>query len=251
VFGRRLRAELGRLRVALAVPEASRAPTTLAIVEVGDDGAARYRFHLAGTAAAELAPHDVASGALRDATAIATGGLALVAEPTASTLLELLAHAPDRATVVLDPNCRPGAIADPGRYPGAVQRFLRYAEIVKLSVEDLGVLDPSTDAGTAARRLLALGPVAVVVTDGPAPLRIYTAREERRVIVDPVRVVDTVGAGDALLAGLLAWWTERGLERECAADVDALVQGTEAAVRVARAACTVAGANLPATFKWR
>jgi fructokinase len=250
-FGHRLHAELVRLGVGLVIGDLSQAPTTLAIAELDQRGRARYRFHLDGTSAAQLLRDDVSPGALGDARAFVTGGLALVAEPTASTLLELLAQAPDGATVVLDPNCRPNAIADPARYPEAVLRFVPHAQIVKCSVEDLGVLQPAADVRTAAARLLARGPTAVVVTDGPSPIRIYTAVEERAVVVEPVEVVDTVGAGDAFLAGLLRWWSERELARERAADLELLTEATLAAIRVARAACTVPGANLPAGFEWR
>ncbi len=250
-FGRRLRAELERLGVGLVVGEPGRAPTTLAVAELDDGGAAHYSFHLDGTSAAQLAPDEVAPAALRATTALATGGLALVVEPTASTLLDLLVRAPDAATVVLDPNCRPSAIAAPARYPESVRRFVPHATIVKASVEDLGVLDPAVDARTAARRLLTLGPVAVVVTDGPRPIRIHTAADEREVEVEPARVVDTVGAGDAFLGGLLTWWVQQGAAREWAADIESLAAAAAAAAQVARAACTVAGANLPDDFQWR
>lgn len=250
-FGHRLRAALERLHVAVAAGEPTSAPTTLAVAELDGDGTARYKFHLVGTSAAQLLPEDIAPDALADAAAIATGGLALIAEPTASTVLGLLVQAPPTATVVLDPNCRPSAALEPARYPAMVRRFLPHVDVVKCSVGDLRVLEPRVDAGMAAQRLLALGPRAVLVTDGPAPICIYTAGSERAVAVEPVPVIDTVGAGDALLAGLLAWWVREGVARERTADIEALTEGVSAAVQVARAACTVAGANLPDTFAWR
>src|SRR3984957_14422766 len=249
-FGRRLRHELERVHVEVAAREPTRAPTTLAIVEVDSDGTARYTFHLEGTSAAQLSPQDLVPGALADATAIATGGLALVAQPTASTLLGLFAQAPPAAMLVLDPNCRPSAISDPARYPAAVRRFVAHADIVKCSVEDLRVLDPLVEPHAAAHGLLALGPRAVLVTDGPAPIWIYTPGEERDVSVEPVSVIDTVGAGDAFLAGLLVWLTQREVAREQAGDADTLAEAAAAAARVAGAACTVPGANLPDTFEW-
>jgi fructokinase len=249
-FGRRLRGELDRLHVDVAVGQSTRAPTTLAVAELDGDGTPRYSFHLAGTSAAQLSPQDLAPDVLADATAVATGGLALIAEPTASTLLWLLAHAPPTAMIVLDPNCRPSAIPDPSRYPTAIRRFFAHADIVKCSVEDVRVLDPLSDPSAAARRLLELGPRAVLVTDGPAPIRIYTRGEACEVAVEPLHVVDTVGAGDAFLAGLLTWFSLRGVACERAGDAELLAEAAAAAARVAGAACTVAGANLPDTFEW-
>ena len=99
----------------------------------------------------------------------------------------------------------------------------------------------------AARGLLGLGPAAVLVTDGPSPVRIVTAR--RRAVGARAaggRSLDTVGAGDAFVAACLVGWSEAGMRREDLGDPDALAEVADAAVRVAAAACTVSGANLPA-----
>ncbi|MGH2893625.1 MAG: PfkB family carbohydrate kinase, partial [Solirubrobacteraceae bacterium] len=101
----------------------------------------------------------------------------------------------------------------------------------------------------AARGLLTLGPVAVLVTDGPAPVQIVTADGERPVPVPPVQILDTVGAGDAFVAACLVGWGEAGLGREDLSDPDALAEVAGGAVRVAAAACTVSGASLPAAFR--
>jgi fructokinase len=68
--------------------------------------------------------------------------------------------------------------------------------------------------------------------------------------VPAVDVVDTIGAGDAFVAGFLAWWTAHALNQHEAADPDALVRAATAALEVAAADCTVQGANLPADFRW-
>jgi sugar/nucleoside kinase (ribokinase family) len=59
-----------------------------------------------------------------------------------------------------------------------------------------------------------------------------------------------VGAGDAFVAAFLTWWSDRALSRADVVDVEALVEATGAAIRVAVAACTVRGANLPDDFRW-
>jgi fructokinase len=249
-FGRLLRRSLEQHRVRLAVPQTTSAPTTLALAQLDERGSADYRFYLDGTAAAQLTPAEVPAGVLRGSNAVAIGGLGVLAQPIASTLLDLLGDARPETTVLLDPNCRPRAIRDLAGYRGGVRAFLARAHVVKASVDDLSLIHPDASPEDAARELLALGPAAVLVTNGPAPVVIHTASGARLVPVPEVEVADSVGAGDAFVAGFLTWWSDRGLDRADAGDAQALTEATRAAIRVAGAACTVRSADLPEDFRW-
>jgi fructokinase len=152
--------------------------------------------------------------------------------------------------VLLDPNGRPHAVKDSARYRATVDAFLERVDIAKVSVGDLELLYPLADAQDGARSMLALGPAAVLVTDGSGPVTVHTARSEHSVAVPAVEVVDTIGAGDAFVAGFLTWWSNNSMTRRDAVNAQALVEATAAAIRVATAACTVRGANLPAAFDW-
>ncbi len=154
------------------------------------------------------------------------------------------------ATILLDPNCRPGAVTDLGAYREMVDTLLRQVDIVKVSTDDLRLLRPADAPLDAARHLLELGPATVLVTDGPAPATVLTEEDKRSIPVPVIEVVDTIGAGDAFVAGFLTWWTAHALNHHDAAQPDALVRAATAAIRVAAAACTVRGANLPADFRW-
>jgi fructokinase len=249
-FGEQLRAALERVGVKIVVPAPTPAPTTLAIARLDDSGSALYSFYLEGTSAARLEPADIPADLFESSEVIALGGLGIVIEPTASTLLELIRRTPADVTVLLDPNCRPRAIRDLPAYRGAVNAFLARVDIVKVSVDDLALLTPGVDARDGARSLLGLGPAAVLVTDGSAPVLVHTATAEHSLPVPAVEVVDTIGAGDAFVAGFLTWWSIRSLRRTDVINMNALIEGTRAAIRVAAAACTVQGATLPAGFDW-
>ena len=249
-FGDQLRASLVQDGVRIAVPEPTPAPTTLAIARLDEHGGAEYKFYLERTSAAELTTDDISPDVLDGCNAIALGGLGLLIEPTASSLTALIQQRPPGATILLDPNCRPAAVTDLPAYRELIDTFVRQVDVVKVSTDDLRLLRPGDTPLTAARDLLEQGPAAVLVTDGPSPTTVLTEVGERSIPVPVVEVVDTIGAGDAFVAGFLTWWTAHALNQHDAGDPSALLGAATAAVEVAAADCTVRGANLPAGFRW-
>jgi fructokinase len=244
-FGQRLRATLDEDGVLLAVPDAIAEPTTLAIAQLDEHGSARYRFCVEGTSAAQLRPEDLPSGLTETVDVLAIGGLGILLEPISSTLHGLVASLAPEALVLLDPNWRPGVGADIDAYRRRLGEFLSRADVVKASVDDLPLLAPEQSPRAAARALLARGPRAVLLTDGPRPVAVHTNEAELEVAVPPVDVVDTIGAGDAFVASFLAWWAADGRVKDDLANTEVLVAATTAAVEVAASTCTRVGANPP------
>jgi fructokinase len=147
--------------------------------------------------------------------------------------------------VAVDPNCRPSAIPDRAAYLARLVGVLRRADLVKVSTDDLAYLWPDQLAGVAARRILDLGPAAVLVTDGPGPVACHAPRFAFTVDVPATEVVDTVGAGDAFGGAFLARWIGRGFGRDELTDAAALRDAIVLAVEVARLTCRRPGADPP------
>jgi fructokinase len=242
-FGRLLRDDLDRHGVLRAVKPATDAPTTLAVVDVDPAGVPGYRFYLAGTSAAALEPDQARLPP--GSTVLHIGGLGLVMEPIATVLEQLVATLPAEVMVMLDPNCRPGAIGSRQAYTIRLGRILRRTDVVKASTEDLAYLSGGQDPADTARDLLGQGPASVLVTDGGAPVRAFAAGWEICAGVPPAQIADTVGAGDAFGGAFLAWWAGHRLGRAGLRDPEAVRGAVLAAVDAAVVTCTRRGAQPP------
>ena len=246
-FGQLMRADLDRHKVRVVVEAATKAPTTLALVDLDPAGVPSYHFYLEGTSAAAVGPGDAVLP--EGTTAVHAGSLCLVMEPVGTSTEHMMVNAPDSVTVMLDPNCRPTAIASRQDYLDRLMRILHRADIVKVSTEDLAYLYPGQDAGVAAAELLAPGPACVVVTDGGAPVRAFAGGRQIRADVPAAPVVDTVGAGDAFGGAFLTWWIGNGLSRSDLSDPEAVRGATQAAILASVVTCTRRGAEPPWAYE--
>src|SRR4051812_75842 len=149
-------------------------PTTLAVAEIDAAGSARYRFYERGTAAPGLTPDAALAALPSDVAALHVGSLGLALEPIARALEAVVERLAPRALVAVDPNIRPGAIADERAFRARLARIFGRAHVVKASEDDLAWLDPARSPTAAARALLDEGPSVVLLTRGPDGATVVT-----------------------------------------------------------------------------
>jgi len=244
-FGRELEAGLAGAGVDLSMAQRTDLPTTLALAEIGADGAASYRFYTDSTSAPAVLPGPLARGLPEDTDAVLTGTLGFVLEPMAATLEAMVAVLPPEMLLMVDPNCRPSITRDPDAFRARIARVLARADIVKVSTEDLAFLVPGETPVAALGWLAALGPRVILVTDGAQPVRVLIDGVEHLVPAPAVDVVDTIGAGDTFGGAFLACLVQGGGGRGAAGDPDAVLRAARFAVRASAFVCSRAGANPP------
>jgi len=215
-LGRRLRDHLRGNGVQLDHVVTATEQTSMAMVMVGPDGGPTYDFRVTGTAdwqwtAAELAAA-LDPGPSGPVVALHSGSLALTTPPGDAALRALMARASQSATVSYDPNCRPGLMGKPADVLAGAHELIAVADVVKVSLEDLGWLVPGFTTEEVLEDWLGRGPALVIVTLGGDGVHAGTSTglRTRRAGV-PVTVIDTVGAGDTFSAALLAGLHRRGL----------------------------------------
>lgn len=246
-YGRLLTRRLTADGASLALASFGREPTTIAVANVDADGLAEYEFVIKGTSAPNLTRDMVPAELPSEVNALHVGTLGVLLEPMASSLVELVRRESQRRLVMLDPNIRPLLISDP-EYRPRLDWLISQSTIVKASAADLAWLYPGLDHVAASERILAAGVRLVLVTLGAAGA--YGATQDTRLSVSavPVEVVDTIGAGDAFGAAVLAWLHDRASLRP---DFSLAAEEVESLLRfsclAAALTCTRSGAEPP----WR
>ena len=247
-FGSALARELAADGADLSLVSYGPEPTTLAVAELDGEGLAEYEFYVHGTSAPNLTPAMVPSKLPANVDALHVGTLGLVLEPMATTLAEVARRESEHRLLMLDPNVRPQLAADASAYRGRLDGLVAHSTVVKASEGDLAWLHPGLDCEEAAGRMLALGARLVLVTLGPAGALAVSSAGTVRVAAPRVEVVDTIGAGDAFGAAVLAWLHDHDVLRpDLSLDPDEVESMLGFACLVAAITCTRPGADPP----WR
>lgn len=239
-FGHAIAAALAAEGVVLDDRLRTDRPTSLAVAELDEAGAASYRFHLAETSTVQLTPKLATAALPQDIGAIHIGSLAL--SLTFPAIAALATAVKGRAPIMADPNVRPAVIDDLNVYRERLNAVIETADVLKVSDADLAILAPGTTPLEAARRFLARGPRLVLLTlgaNGAVALGSFGAIETTAPKID---VVDTIGAGDIFSAAWLDSWLTSGASFD---DADAVSAATAFGCRVAGLSCQRPGADPP------
>ena len=207
--GEAVRDHLVRNGVRLTEGSVAAGPTSTASVALDVHGRADYAFHITW----ELPASTLGLIGRRPApyAHLHTGSIAGTLAPGAAQVLAAVRAARSSATVSYDPNLRPALLGEPNAERPKIEALVTAADLVKASDEDLAWLYPGTDPARAAAAWVGLGPALVVLTCGANGAKAFWRHGSSEVAAVHAEVVDTVGAGDAFMAGLIGGLRRAGL----------------------------------------
>lgn len=201
-FGRHLAGVLAAENVNIdGLTFSQEARTALAFVSNTADGDRSFMFYRHPSADMLMTPADVDVAVIDACAAFHHGSITLIVEPVASALRKALDHALARQKFIsYDPNLRlplwpSAAAAKAGMLSG-----LEYANLLKISHEELDFLTDSDDVAALWRDRMEL----ICVTYG-ADGAVLQLRDGSRIEHSgyAVKAMDTTGAGDAFVAAML------------------------------------------------
>lgn len=244
--GAMIASHFAREGISLAEGSVGRRRTSVATSTLDATGAAAYTFDLTWDLP-EMASFDKLAH-------VHTGSIAATLEPGASAVLTAVQSARPSATISYDPNVRPSLMGNPQDVRAKIEALIGLSDVVKASDEDIAWLYDGTPVAEVLRLWGQLGPPLMVVTRGDKGAIVGLSLTGDLVSVDAplVEVVDTVGAGDSFMAGLLSGLLDAGLlggiqgrERLRSASLADVRPAVDLALACAAITVSRAGANPP------
>jgi len=180
------------------------ARTALAFIALDEHGERDFMFYCHPSADMLFSVDDVDADAIRAAKLVHFGSLSLRPAPVREATLHAVEIAREAGCLVsYDPNLRLSLWDSDADARDGLLLGLSMAQVVKMSEDEVAFLCADADLDKAVETLWHENLKLMVVTRGSSGCRYFTAAAKGDVASLPVDVVDTTGAGDGFVAGLL------------------------------------------------
>lgn len=181
-----------------------KANTTLAFVHLNSEGDRSFSFYRKPGADTLIDIEDLKEDLLSRARIFHFGSLSLTHEPARSTTIHAVRYAKQNGSIIsYDPNWRPGLWHSHEEAIYWMKKGVQYADIIKVSEEELALITDQDDLEKGSRILAEMGPKVIFVTLGEKGCYYRINKETGHVASYKVPVIDTTGAGDSFFGSML------------------------------------------------
>ncbi|XP_010255595.1 PREDICTED: probable fructokinase-7 [Nelumbo nucifera] len=186
----------------------SGARTALAFVTLRADGEREFLFFRHPSADMLLRESELDVGLIKKATIFHYGSISLIEEPCRSTHLSAMNIAKRSGSILsYDPNLRLPLWPSAEAARQGIMSIWDQADIIKISEEEISFLtggDDPYDDNVVLKKLFRPNLKLLLVTEGQKGCRYYTKEFKGKVGGVKVKSIDTTGAGDAFVSGILS-----------------------------------------------
>jgi len=198
-----------------ALQFSTQARTALAFVSLLADGERDFMFYRHPSADMLWQPEQVDREYVTGTRIFHYGSISLINEPSRIATLTALEYAKSNGTLLsYDPNLRLPLWPSPDAARSGILNGWQHAEIIKVSEEELFFVSTQHTMEHAARSLWHDKLRLLVITQGKGGCTYFTPEASGHVAGFLVQPVDTTGAGDGFVAGMLVGLLERNLQWE-------------------------------------
>ncbi len=199
-----------------------RANTGLAFVSLDATGNREFSFFRNPSADLFLSPEQITPEMMADCAILHFCSVDLVDWPVKQAHRRAIELAQQAGMIVsFDPNVRLPLWDSPAECREAIQEFLPYANIVKLSDDELEFVTGCRDEREAAQKLFAGSCRLMLITKGGDGSSVYTPHAQAHCAAIDTTVVDTTGAGDSFAGSFLFQLVRDKVELEDIAELPA------------------------------
>lgn len=186
-----------------------RVKTALAVARLDKKGNSSYIFYRSSNKQTSFKNNQFPSNLFKDIDVFHTGSTYSYDDFTFENTLTLVKLAKkENVFISYDPNWRTSRIKDKEKVRKRIQKIITYVDLLKLSESDvLGITGRKTLSG--GLKCLRSN---IVVTLGDKGSFFWDGKKRTHHNVFKVKVIDTIGAGDAFTAGLIYRYCQKGKE---------------------------------------
>ncbi|KIL49669.1 aminoimidazole riboside kinase [Jeotgalibacillus soli] len=178
--------------------------TGVVFVTLGKDGERSFDFYINPSADRFLTPDELDASLFDKSKVLHFGSISMISEPSKSATIKAVELAHKNGLIVsYDPNLRLGLWESPEQARETIVLMLDQADVLKISEEELEFLTGLSDIQKGVEVLQQYEIPVILVTLGSEGSYIFTKEGHAHVQAMKVEAVDTTGAGDAYVSGVL------------------------------------------------
>ncbi|WP_026691661.1 aminoimidazole riboside kinase [Alteribacter aurantiacus] len=178
--------------------------TGVVFVTLGEGGERSFEFYIDPSADRFLLESDIEDTLFDNHNLLHFGSISLISEPSRSATKKAVALAKEKGAIVsYDPNLRLSLWKSEEEAREGIISMLDQADVVKISEEELEFITGESNIDQGVQALGTFDIPLLLVTLGGEGSYVFTGGEKQHVPAMKVNAVDTTGAGDAFVSGML------------------------------------------------